>query len=220
MIWRPIGKPKTAQELHIANVYADPEFHTDLKKILPNYKDMQQSFFVEGAKGRAANKQLEDAAPYLPELAIKYCISLSDISFYVAGLNLNGNIAREDPTNDITLDEDGNFTVHFDYTVTKDDFDDLWSLISEHRHTVYGDVIPKYRPPVDDKLLYAIFKAKSEAKAKGKKLTYLNIHTMYKMNELKGYDFEIGRKNKVFTDEKTLAKYYRSNQPRLKSAPR
>ena len=124
-------KPITAQDLHVINVYDDPEFLREVK---------------------VANSSQE-----LNDLASKYAITLADLRHYLNGFEQTNLVRKATKHFDIQPDIKGNWQAWISGDITKAEFDEMWAEINRIKKRRLGKT-PKPKLPKHDKLLYAIFK--------------------------------------------------------------
>jgi len=95
--------------------------------------------------------------------------------------------------------ESHEFVATFSEGIRKEQFDKLWVLIQKNKEKID---IPKTKdkPPQEDVLLYAIFKARVAG------MTFREIFEYYCNNKLLDYE---GKSNSQFHSEDELEKYYR-----------
>ena len=211
------------QDLHRTNVYKDPEFDKDLARLFPNVlgpdtDDITITITKSSYKrfiDCMAHVYLDEKAllvekvprEKLVELADKYAITHSNILSYLLG---NPHTHTLIITTLFDIKKVGNrMTVSFNLDVTKKDILMLWKHIAGLKVTAYGK-IPKNKPLENDRLIYAIFKLRSQSPP----ISFSKIYQLYKNKELPNYsEFEDSDyKNSMTLND--LAREYNRYKPR------
>jgi hypothetical protein len=220
MSWDRLGNVKlgaqSAHELHLLNVYADPEFYFDVFNILPpeiraNYPkgEYQLKKFYESL----LNFQWEEMELLVQEinlseirrLAKKYAITVEEVKNYFYGNGYMGVISRVNKP--FYISRAGNkYTVRFDDEITKEDFLQIWKRVAADKKRGYGGKFPKNKLPVYDKLLYAVFKSRKKGLSFGEIFEKYTLRTLpyYEKGpisisteeKLKDYYYKFGPENK------------------------
>jgi hypothetical protein len=151
------GEAASAQDLHVINVYNDPEFQKEVK----------------AAEG---DEELKD-------IAARYVIPIDDIRHYLNGFEQTNLVHKATSHFDIQPDSKGNWRAWISNDITKDDFDKLWAEINRIKKRKYGNKVPQPKPPKHDKLLYAIFKQRQLQPP----TTFAKIHSLYLDDKLPYY---------------------------------
>jgi hypothetical protein len=184
MAWERLGQfkigPQNIRELHVSNVYVDPEFITDVKNVPVDIKSITE----------------------------KYAITTEDIDFYLAGNYPQYGFyrTRKKPFR-MTGANNENIYLEVDINITKEDFNQIWKqIISTLKSGDNDGKFPKNKLPLYDKLLYAIFKARQNNESfvnifknySSKKLPYFpnTVSGIDSEQKLKDYYYQFGPKIK------------------------
>lgn len=182
---------QSPQDLHIANAYKDPEFLEDALKLSPDLLNMGPLDRLKYASNLPKVK--------LETVARKYAIKSEDVLFYLCG-NAKSGFYRNENDYLISLSkvDDNHASAVIDLDITKQEFLKLWTKIAELKRIRGGGKISKNKPPIYDKLLYAIFKSLRRG------LTFGEIYTSYRQGKLPYY------KNGAISilSEQKLKEYY------------
>lgn len=188
--------PLSLQDLHLANVFRDPEFDKDLAELFPDAlgpdTDDTSVVITKSSKDRfidcMARVYWDEKAILVEEvpreqmikLANEYAISENDILSYLLG-NPHTNTLTLKGVFDIK--RDGNrMTVSFDLDITKQDILMLWHNIASIKELTYGK-IPKNKLPANDRLIYAIWKQRR----KKSQPSFGDIYKLYMDKKLPNY---------------------------------
>lgn len=213
------AEPNTARDLHILNVYEDPAFALDVARIVPDknkLKAMEEAVYgyTEALSPDYKNALTLIDVKIAKQLANKYCISTDDIIFYLlGGHEAFGTIALAKPPFVLKRFDEGKFQAEFNEDITKSDIITMWEFVSNYRKEKYGSKEPQRKPPLNDKLLYAIFKARQQTP----KPTFLQLFWRYQEGKLEGYGQENGHDRKQFKDYKSMQTYYNRHKPKVSS---
>lgn len=191
---------ESTRDLHVLNVYNDPEFNDDVLKATHG----NPSNILAGTK---YDPDYDESAPSLHDVAKKYHLTLEETMHFSFGRGLMP--LPKDPPFSINWDEYDNysepFTIKFTNDIKKEDYLALWEAIKRRqaaaRHP--DDKKSRNRTPENDKLIYAIFKAR----LKNKKFS--QIFRAYQTNTLDGYSGG----NQQFAAEESLERYYGKYKP-------
>lgn len=170
-----ITKTKAATECHIRSVYQDPEYIKEFKKL----------------GGNPNSNEL------FTELLSRFGLEPDDFD-----MRSNGFMLFSNPDNAFSagwlkyMPERQEFEVSFSADIKEDQFkEELWKLVQKNRKK-FSIKTTRNKPPQEDKLLYAVFKAK----IKGDE--FKEIFDNYQKGKLyKG-------NHSTFTSEPELEKYY------------
>jgi hypothetical protein len=164
---------ESTRELHVLNVYADPDFIADIERIAG--KDGSKLFADLFAKPND-----------LAEIAEEYLLTLDEIMHFIVGVRGAMPLPRDLPfrINWDDYDNEDYLTVTFDGNIKKKDFDEVWNLISRKQKSKRVGKQSRNKPLVDDKLVYAVFKQLQ----KRPKPTFAEIHGLYDTQKLSLYD--------------------------------
>lgn len=171
-----ITKTKAATENHIRLVRGDPDFIEEFNNLDPP-RD---------------NKTVES-------LYNKYGLESDDFDGFDSLLKLlnpygmfSAGYLKHDP-------ERHEFVASFNEDIKKEQFNELWTLIQKNNKKI-GIPKTKNKPPQQDVLLYAIFKARMAG------ITFREIFEYYSKDTLLYYS---GKSISQFHSEDELEKYYR-----------
>lgn len=209
-----------AQELHLANVYKDPDFIADIELLMPAHRH----FIYQLRSARLANNAASENfllnklnkldQELVKKITDKYVITHADILFFLKDRLGWAFVERgEKPFEVIDVDDKGNYTVRLQSDIKEKDILQLWRMVAEHKAKRRSGKATRNRANVYDELVYAIFKAKM----KDKKLTYLQIFWQYQEDKLEGYELEKGKDNKIFKNYETFKQNYIRHRPKPKN---
>ncbi len=237
MTWDHFGIYKegaqSPRELHILNVYKDPDFSADIELLYPpNLSINIEAIGVVESKG---NVELPNHETFLKVLrhvtleqqqlmkaqlnavsdskvkamAHKYAIKEEDVLFYLYG-NATFDRFHRDSYQPYSLQsqDDFNYTIKLNLDITKEDFMQIWKLIARYKNERYKGKITKTKLPVYDRLLYAIFKQRQKTPP----TPFPKIHQMYLNDTLPGYKHEQEDDDRIY-DAKKLEEYYNKYKP-------
>lgn len=176
-----ITKTKAATESHIRLVRCDPDFISEFNSIPNDIGVEALNKSVSDLYGRYGLK-IDDLDVSLNQLK---CL-LSPLTMFSAGSIKHNSDKHE-------------FEAVFDENIRKKQFMELWNLIKKNKADK-NIIITKLKPPQEDVLLYAIFKAKMAYR------TFKEIFEDYCNSTLLYYE---NKSNDQFKSEDELEKYYR-----------
>lgn len=237
MAWDYFGVYKegaqSPRELHILNVYQDPDFLADIDRLypsglsvfvgasggveskgnieLPNHEAFLKILkLVNSEQRQLMQRQLSAVSlEKVAETANKYAIRPTDVLFYLSGNASFERVYRVSPMPyTITTNDNFNYKVAFNLDITKEDFMQTWKLVARYKNDMYGGKIAKTKLPANDKLLYAIFKQRQKTPP----TPFSKIHKMYLIDDLPGYKHEKADDDRIY-DTKKFEEYYRKYKP-------
>lgn len=201
----PIGGDDiTAHDIHVMYVYDDPDFIADLARLEDEHgSDIEQAIISTGST------KSDDVYAYFSPLASDWRITESEVANAYNGTHAGKRLAREPNEQPMLVDWNGlyherRFTVDFNIDkLRKDHLEELWRIIAERKSELSEGKLERNRTPENDKLIYAIFKARKQGQ------TFTQIYLDYESGNLNGY-----RGSKTSFDSwDSLARYYRKYKP-------
>jgi hypothetical protein len=168
---------KSAKDWHVYHVYNDPEFINDFNKLdieKDDTKDIRKKYAITGYD--------------LFFFDIRNILYLEKNVESKGGLTFDPRIKK--------------YVLTFDATITKSEFLECWKEFADFRDDFIGKPNSKRKPPVNDTLIYAIFKAR-------KKLTFAEIFELYSVGRLPLYKGSSDQ----FKSEDSLERYYDKYKP-------
>jgi hypothetical protein len=218
MLFNQLKKPETTQDFHVINVYKDPEFIKDVKSQFPKlgaYIDIENIYKMpDGTMDHRTKtkvfygiEKLDDKQFY--ELALKYAIHVNDIKIFLMGRHHTGKVYGVRRSYTLTPHIGGDWIANIPTDISKDEFMDIWKIVNRNKRLIYQKKVPKKKPPIHDKLLYAIFKQRQLTPP----TSFPKIHAMYMSDRLPYYIHEKDDDDRIY-DAKKLEEYYRKFSPR------
>lgn len=172
-----ITRTKAATEAHIRLVRGDPDY-------IEEFNNLPQPVNI---------RLVED-------LYNQYGLELDDFSGLKNGLSRLLNPYTMFSAGYLKHNSESHeFVATFGEDIKKEQFDELWILIQKNNKKL-GVSKTKHKPPQEDELLYAIFKARMAG------ITFRKIFEYYCNDKLLYYE---GKSNSQFHSEDELEKYYR-----------
>jgi hypothetical protein len=213
--WNQRKVTETAQESHVINVYEDPDFVSDVRTALPEYLshiDIKGNNVMPDGTRKPHEKlryfrvieKLDDTL--FMEVASKYAVTANDIKIYLMGLHHTGEVFGKRQDYRLKPDHKGGWIATFSVNIKEEEFKKMWAKVKRNKRFVNSGKMPKAKPPIYDKLLYAIFKARQ---TEPKPTTFKAIFDLYKDKKLPNYKGP----TKMFTSEDKLEDYYRKHKP-------
>lgn len=179
--------PKTASDLHKYSVFADEEFISD----------------VAGLTAFEQSSPTDNRIPGIREaISARFWISVADIKKY----QLSQVIYLEHQTSSATLDmniQEKTFSISFSPSTTKAELLEQWLKFEAIRASLFPVRPTKRKPPLNPKLLYAVFKARQSGH------TFAEIFEKYQTGKLLGYSGSTTQ----FSNEDSLEAYYHKFAP-------
>jgi len=193
---------ETTRELHVLNVYSDPNFIADLS-LVAIAGDELDKILLQGLKTVKVDPDLIEGRLTMQDVASKYYLSLDEVVHFAAGRITP--LPRDKPfaVNWDEYDDKDAFAVTLATDIKKEDFMQLWKLVKRKQTIKHAGKKSKRKPTENDKLIYAIFKARQ------RKQTFSKIFSDYQVGKLEGYS---GSTNQLKSDD-SLERYYRKYQP-------
>lgn len=170
-----ITKTKASTETHIRLVRGDPDFIEEFNSLGPSTNKSAENLY------KKYGIELDDLG------------SLYDLSKLLIPYNIfsAGNLKHNSESHE--------FVANFSEDIRKEQFDELWILVQNNNKKL-GVSKTKNKPPQEDVLLYAIFKARMAYR------TFSEIFEDYSKDTLLDYS---GKSINQFHSEDELEKYYR-----------
>lgn len=214
MLFNQLKKPETTQDMHVLNVYKDPEFMKEVKSQFPELEawiDIEKAYEMpDGSMDHRSKmnmfygvEKLDDKQFY--ELALKYAVHVNDIKIFLMGRHHTGNVYGARRSYALTPNTGGDWVANIPTDISKDDFMKMWVEIKRNKSLQFLKKLPKTKPPTYDKLLYAIFKARQRNE------TFTQIFKQYENKELPYY--EGGISSMFRNDQDKFEEYYRKYKP-------
>ena len=200
----PIGGDDiTAHDIHVMYVYDDPDFIADLARLEDEHgSDIEQAII------RTGSTKSDDVYAYFSPLASDWRITESEVANAYSGTHAGKRLTREPNEQPMLVDWNGlyherRFTVDFNIDkLRKDHLEELWRIIAERKSELDGGKQKRNRTPIEDSLLYAIFKARKNNRK------FSEIYKDYYRGTLSGY-----KGSKTQFNEDSLERYYRKYAP-------
>lgn len=198
---------ETTRDLHVLNVYKDPDFRRDIAYIAkigpdPISAPFTERFLKDVIKDKPDDKELRTLA----DLAKRYCVTLDEVMHFLMG-GLEMPLPRDNESFKVDWEEYGEekfFSITlYPEQMKKDDLADIWSLIQRKKHLMSEGKTTKRKPAENDTLLYAVFKARARG------LKFSEIFKHYETGTLQGYS---GGSSQFIT-AKSLERYYNKYKP-------
>jgi hypothetical protein len=174
---------QTSQELHVLQVYNDPDFQSEMEKFSDD--SLTDTLFIE-------------------VLTKKYFISVEDIKLYSRGLISTDRVKRQELPFMLRSDGNGHWNAWINKDITKEEYLEMWEDIKRFKLMRYGKEVRK-RPPDNPQLIYAIFKQRQ----KSPPVSFGKITKMYKEGKLPNYNGGI----KKSTTIQNLTREYNRYKP-------
>lgn len=171
-----ITRTASATQAHLKHVQADPDFIKEFNNLKPRTSESVDALY------RRYGIEIGD----LSDSSIRLMSLLEPYAVFSAGRLVYNFDSQE-------------FTANFRENIRKDEFMELWKLVQKNK-IKQGIPSTKNKPPQEDDLLYAIFKARVAYR------TFKEIFNDYLHNKLLYYE---GKSNAQFHGEDELEKYYR-----------
>lgn len=197
-------------ELHVLNVYADPEFVSDMQYIAKNGTDEIDRVILSGLlpnDQETHNLLADERLATTADISKKYCLTMDEIIHFAGGFRGTLPLPRDKPfkVNWDEYDDQDSFSVSFETDIKKEDFMQIWKLIRRKQIIKHGGKTFKRKPVENDKLVYAIFKAKIKGDRFSR--TFRN----YQKGSLEGCS---GSSSQYQTEE-SLERYYKKHKPTI-----
>lgn len=186
---------ESTRELHVLNAYADPEFIQDVER-------------VAGEDGSKLFANFFANPNDLAEIAQKYLLTVDEVMHFIVGVRGVMPLPRDLPfrINWNDYENEDYLTVTFDGNIKKKDFDEVWKLIKRKQKANRVGKESKNKIPVDDKLVYAVFKQLQKTPTP----TFADIHDLYDTQKLPLYNKP---PRGQFDDVQKLENYYNKHRP-------
>jgi hypothetical protein len=218
MLFNQLRNPETTQDMHVLNVYKDPEFLEDIKSSFPELValvDIKSTYELPDGtidpqtKMRMFYKieKLDDRQFY--QLSIKYVIHVNDTKIFLMGRHHTRKVFGARRSYSLTPNTGGDWTASIPVDITKEDFMKMWEDINRNKKLIHNKKVPKTKPPKHDELLYAIFKQRQLDSP----TPFSKIHTMYLDDKLPYYHHDKADEDRIY-DAKKFEEYYRKYQPK------
>ena len=201
----PIGGDDiTAHDIHVMYVYDDPDFIADLAKLEDEHgSDIEQAII------RTGSTKSDDVYAYFSPLANEWRITEPEVANAYNGTHIGNRLVRESNEQPMLVDWSGlyneqHFTVDFNIDkLRKDHLEELWRIVAERKSKLSKGKLKRNRTPENDKLIYAIFKARKQGQ------TFTQIYLDYESGNLNGYTGN----GATLGSSDELAHYYRRHEP-------
>lgn len=192
---------KTLVQIHLFNVYKDPEFIRKVKNLPPIPAALERA-----AKGLGWRKPYEDLAH---EFHIKYIqvylYKGHGMNALLVGANLlPKGIARHNS-------EERLIELKLMENITQEDFYELWQEVDRIKREDIRLIPTRRRPPDDTDLIYAIFKARKKG------LTFKQVFQHYQDGSLEYY---LDKPRNQFASEDALQAYFYKYRPNQSLKPK
>ncbi len=205
-------RSRSKSELHKEHVLKDPEFLVSANKLKSKIHKVygrDSELNVTIIDGQVLVKIADNPISIglfgdINNLAREYQINPNDIFFF---LN-NYSEGRFPTTNNravVGFNGQGQVYINIDVDTTKQDIEDNWESVEIMKEMAYGTGEIKIKPPVYDKLIYAIFRQRQKGKS------FKQIYDLYKAGSLPLYNS--GSNRGQFETSDSLSRYYRKYQP-------
>lgn len=191
-------------DVHVLHVYQDPDFLKELTKLRRLHdNDISQAIVSDGSTRSDA------VQAFFKPLADSWHITPSEVSnAYMNSSIASKRLVRISEEQPMLIDwnallNESRFTVDFNLLkLRKTDLEELWKIVEQRKSDVDGGKHKRNRSSENDKLVYAIFKARKN------KRTFTQIYNDYLNGTLAGY-----KGNTALNSADTLARYYRKYAP-------
>jgi hypothetical protein len=214
--WNQRKDPETAQDLHVMNVYGDSDFNADVAITFPEYlsligvrgfHEMPSGEIDPQAKMKLFRvvERLDDTL--FTKLTEEYGITTNDIKIYLMGIHHTGKVFGKPRAYSLRRGKQGGWVATFNVDIKEQDFKKMWAQVRRNKYVANRGKLPRAKPPVYDKLLYAIFKARHSMP---KPKTFREIFDLYKDQRLPHYDGPA----RMFKSEDKLEDYYHRHRPK------
>jgi hypothetical protein len=184
---KPGFEPKSAQDAHLLQVMADPEFRYAVTAI----KEFESRGLSSDEQGQAMRERLAE----------QYSIPIASLNQVMLPLHI-------DPTQktvELSFETDtGKGTISFDITTSRAELIEEWRNFEAYRRRMFPVKQTRRKPPENPQLLYAIFKARRS----GRK--FPDIFRAYSAGNLDDYRGSSSQ----FSDEDSFEAYFHKYYPK------
>jgi hypothetical protein len=190
----PLGDFKTKRELHIYHVYNDADFAEAVRGLNSEFGILTGK---NGHKGTA-----EAIGKRYKAITDRFAVTGKDIDFFMGELHRMGGANKDRHHQIMYHRQEGLFKAEFDPEITKGEFNEMWQYTQAIKRRLTGNKTAKRKPPENDQLIYAVFKARRQ-------YNFRQIFDLYRNGKLAGY----AGSGTQFSDQESLERYYNKYKP-------